>query len=178
MIETDLKKLNWNPDTCECKLGLTREETKIVGHEEFALDRRSELLGVRAYAERNDSGEMVYKVPIHETTKVDIDGAEISRVKTPALEKPPPPGIRLRATVTKPCPDHVGFTGVVQTQRVSCPLVCKCVWQELIKGERKELGFFGAVVERVCDGHLDVPLAEIRNTVQAAARALPDLEEG
>ncbi len=172
-MEMDLQKLDWNPHTCECKLALTKETTSRMGHEEIASDT---AVSPRGYLEPSSTGrDFVYRVPIYETVKVDL-GGEVSKIRHPVLEAAPPAGTRIRATVTVPCPEHVGFTGVVQTQRVRIPQVCGCVWQELIIGQRKEGGFFGAFVERVCEEHKNLPRKDIRDTVIALSKELPVLD--
>ena len=172
-MESDLTKLDWNPHTCSCKIEITKEETKYIGEKEVDVAVAVAHPRKKSRAAKVIDGRLVYTLQQHETVKVDRAGRELSRIEHDVTELAPPKGLRLRGKVTVPCPEHIGFSGVVQTQRVSCPRVCDCIWTELIIGEQKEGGFFGAVIEVVCPEHQDLPLAEVRDAVIAASAALP-----
>ncbi len=169
MIEMDITKLHWNPDTCGCEIEITKETTRRTGYQEFPSDELPMGKGARAELVRSRGGILVYRLPTHETVKVNVAGEVLFRKTHGPFETAPPSGDRLRGTVVRPCADHVDFKGVVQTQWGWCPGVCRCLWQELWIGERKELGFFGYYMERICPDHKELPPTEIRGVIHALA---------
>ncbi len=170
MTEFNLDKLDWTPDSCTCLIDITREETKLIGHKEFASDELKLGEAGRAELVRSAAGVLIYRLPIFETIKVNRAGDVLFRKTHGMFEKAPPPGRRLRGTIGKPCPDHVDFVGVVQSQWGWCDGICRCVWQELWKGEGKELGYFGHFMCRVCPDHRLIQRDLIRETVMEEAR--------
>jgi len=181
-MEANLNKLDWNPHTCACQVEITREDTVLVGEEEFAYtDQRGGkfLRDARRARTVVRNGQLKVLVPKYRTEKRSRDAIVSAVVHDVGTE--PPPGTRLRGTIATPCPDHVGFSSVVQTQRVRLDF-CSCVWQELIIGERKEGGFFGAIIEKVCPDHASrvaaktLELKNLRDTVRAEAKAATELD--
>ena len=74
MIELDLNELHWNPDTCGCQIEITKEETRITGHEEFPASDLRVAQGRRATLVRSRNGSLVYRLPVYETIKVNAAG--------------------------------------------------------------------------------------------------------
>lgn len=124
MAEMDLKKLNWNPDSCGCKLEITKGRTEEITKIEFPQDTQVWKLqrGIRPNLVRSAlRKEIVYEVPLYRTNKTDragntleeeiheipdLSGAPLAMATVP---KVPPRGNRLRAQIVEVCPKHKGM---------------------------------------------------------------------
>ena len=164
MNEFDPTKLNWNPHSCSCEIEVTRYETLQTVAPVLRADGRFAF--PKAASDETDVTRPDGRISRRKTIVTHPDGRETT-------EKPYSnrmPGVRLRGKIVRPCQKHVGFNGVVQTQRVSCPSVCGCTWQELHAGDNKERGLIGTFMETVCQGHKNLSLGDIPDAVKAEAR--------
>lgn len=160
------------PDTCSCEIEPTVEETtESVTLKPFDAAKHSGRVRVVA-------GTLMAEQRVQTTRTIDRSGKTIANVQHPeGVTKPK--GSRLRGSVAKPCPGHIGFTGVLQTQRVKITSVCKCVWQEFWEGEITKDAYYGAKFEVVCPEHAqqiasdDIELKNLREVIIAASREIP-----
>lgn len=181
-METNLSKLDWNPQTCDCKLEMRREETVLRGHEvhPYRSEDRLTLAALRATDPQTASRirivvtperERFVVHPMFETVYYGLD-CILWRTTHGLDEIDLHPGIRLRAGISEACPAHEDFEDVLQVQRVSAPQVCRCKWLEIRAGNMKENGLFGTRVEELCYEHADLELAHIPGLIRNLANAI------
>lgn len=173
-MKTPLSGLSWDPDTCGCKFEIAEEETVQDGVTLVPYEGPTPVRNARIVV---DGGALMWELPTCRTLTCDAHGRTIEAARH-AVGEAPPLGKRRRGRATFKCSMHQDFDGVVQTQRVRCPDVCGCVWQELWVGAVTKDVYFGSFTERVCPEHADriskneIALGDVREVVQALARDL------